>query len=72
MVTKLDIMDDGTDAYDLLTGRTYPSNLGFVGEYRVLSILFIYDFLTEKVYAFCFEFINYTVIVLTKNDCSTY
>ena len=34
VVTKLDIMDDGTDAYDLLTGKIYHSDLGFVGELK--------------------------------------
>ena len=31
VVTKLDLMDDGTDAYDVLTGAVIPMRLGFVG-----------------------------------------
>ncbi|WVO18052.1 hypothetical protein L204_105750 [Cryptococcus depauperatus] len=31
VLTKLDIMDAGTNALDILTGRTYPLKLGFVG-----------------------------------------
>jgi dynamin 1-like protein len=31
VVTKLDIMDKGTDAYDVLTGQVIPLRLGFVG-----------------------------------------
>lgn len=31
VLTKLDIMDKGTDAYDVLTGKVIPLRLGFVG-----------------------------------------
>lgn len=31
MLTKLDLMDAGTNALDILTGRTYPLKLGFIG-----------------------------------------
>lgn len=31
VLTKLDIMDSGTDAYDTLTGRFLPLRLGYVG-----------------------------------------
>lgn len=31
MVTKLDLMDAGTDATDVLTGRVIPVKLGLVG-----------------------------------------
>merc|ERR1712137_864881 len=31
VVTKLDIMDKGTDAFDVLTGKVIPLRLGFVG-----------------------------------------
>merc|ERR1712137_797111 len=31
VITKLDIMDRGTDAYDVLTGKVIPLRLGFVG-----------------------------------------
>jgi dynamin 1-like protein len=31
VLTKLDLMDAGTNALDILTGRTYPLKLGFVG-----------------------------------------
>ena len=31
MLTKLDLMDAGTHALDLLTGRVYPLELGFIG-----------------------------------------
>ena len=31
VLTKLDIMDQGTNAYDILTGRVYPLKLGFIG-----------------------------------------
>ncbi|SGZ28603.1 BQ5605_C027g10385 [Microbotryum silenes-dioicae] len=31
VLTKLDIMDAGTNALDILTGRVYPLKLGFVG-----------------------------------------
>lgn len=31
MVTKLDLMDAGTDATDALTGRVIPVKLGLVG-----------------------------------------
>jgi dynamin 1-like protein len=31
VLTKLDLMDAGTNALDVLTGRTYPLKLGFVG-----------------------------------------
>ena len=31
MLTKLDLMDAGTNALDILTGRVYPLKLGFIG-----------------------------------------
>jgi len=31
VLSKLDLMDAGTNALDILTGRTYPLKLGFVG-----------------------------------------
>ena len=31
VLTKLDLMDAGTNANDILTGRTYPLRLGFIG-----------------------------------------
>lgn len=31
VITKLDIMDKGTDAMEVLTGKTYPLKLGYVG-----------------------------------------
>lgn len=31
VITKLDIMDRGTDAFDVLTGKVIPLRLGFVG-----------------------------------------
>lgn len=31
VLTKLDLMDAGTNAVDILTGRTYPLKLGFIG-----------------------------------------
>lgn len=31
MLTKLDLMDQGTHALDILTGRVYPLKLGFIG-----------------------------------------
>lgn len=31
VLTKLDLMDAGTNALDILTGRTYPLKLGFIG-----------------------------------------
>jgi len=31
VITKLDLMDRGTDAYDLLTGKHIPLRLGYVG-----------------------------------------
>lgn len=31
VVTKLDLMDAGTNALDILIGRTFPLKLGFVG-----------------------------------------
>lgn len=31
VLTKLDLMDQGTDAVDVLSGQTYPLKLGFVG-----------------------------------------
>ena len=31
VLTKLDLMDAGTDANDILTGRTYPPKPGFIG-----------------------------------------
>ena len=31
VITKLDIMDKGTDALDMLMGRVYPLRLGFIG-----------------------------------------
>lgn len=31
MLTKLDLMDAGTNALDILTGRIYPLKLGFIG-----------------------------------------
>ena len=31
MLTKIDIMDKGTDALDMLLGRIVPLKLGFVG-----------------------------------------
>lgn len=31
VVTKLDLMDAGTNALDVLTGRAFPLKLGFVG-----------------------------------------
>lgn len=31
MVTKLDLMDHGTDAYDVLCGRVIPVKLGIIG-----------------------------------------
>lgn len=32
VVTKLDIMDAGTDAIDVLCGRVIPVKLGIIGE----------------------------------------
>lgn len=31
VVTKIDLMDQGTDALDLLNGKIYPLNLGYHG-----------------------------------------
>jgi len=31
VVTKIDLMDQGTDALDLLQGKIYPLNLGYYG-----------------------------------------
>lgn len=31
VITKLDLMDEGTDAYDVLVGRQVPLRLGYVG-----------------------------------------
>lgn len=31
MLTKLDLMDAGTNALDVLMGRSYPLKLGFIG-----------------------------------------
>lgn len=31
VLSKLDLMDAGTNALDVLTGRTYPLKLGFIG-----------------------------------------
>ena len=31
VLTKLDLMDAGTNANDVLTGRIYPLKLGFIG-----------------------------------------
>lgn len=31
VITKLDLMDKGTDAYEILTGKVIPLQLGFVG-----------------------------------------
>ncbi|CAD6911614.1 unnamed protein product [Tilletia controversa] len=31
VLTKLDLMDSGTHALDILTGRVYPLKLGFIG-----------------------------------------
>lgn len=31
VLTKLDLMDAGTNALDILTGRVYPLKLGFIG-----------------------------------------
>jgi dynamin 1-like protein len=31
VLTKLDLMDAGTNALDVLTGRVYPLKLGFIG-----------------------------------------
>ncbi|KAF0274450.1 hypothetical protein FOG51_00676 [Hanseniaspora uvarum] len=31
VITKLDLMDDGTNALEILTGKVYPLKLGFVG-----------------------------------------
>lgn len=31
VITKIDIMDEGTNAVDLLSGRIYPLKLGYVG-----------------------------------------
>lgn len=31
ILTKLDLMDAGTNAADILTGRVYPLKLGFIG-----------------------------------------
>lgn len=31
ILTKLDLMDAGTNALDVLTGRVYPLKLGFIG-----------------------------------------
>ncbi|CDK25695.1 unnamed protein product [Kuraishia capsulata CBS 1993] len=31
ILTKLDLMDQGTNAYDILAGKVYPLKLGFIG-----------------------------------------
>lgn len=31
VVTKLDLMDEGTDALEMLQGKIYPLKLGYVG-----------------------------------------
>lgn len=31
VITKLDLMDKGTDAMDVLTGKVFPLRLGFIG-----------------------------------------
>ena len=31
VITKIDLMDEGTNALDLLAGRIYPLRLGYVG-----------------------------------------
>lgn len=37
VVTKLDLMDAGTDAIDILCGRVIPVKLGIIGMYRHVS-----------------------------------
>ena len=31
VITKLDLMDEGTDALDILQGELYPLKLGYIG-----------------------------------------
>ena len=31
VLTKLDLMDTGTNALDVLTGKSFPLKLGFIG-----------------------------------------
>ena len=31
VITKIDLMDEGTNALDLLSGKIYPLKLGYVG-----------------------------------------
>ena len=31
VITKIDIMDEGTDALEMLTGQIYPLKLGYIG-----------------------------------------
>jgi len=31
VITKIDLMDEGTNAIDLLSGKIYPLKLGYVG-----------------------------------------
>jgi dynamin 1-like protein len=31
VITKIDLMDEGTNALDLLSGKVYPLRLGYVG-----------------------------------------
>lgn len=50
MVTKLDLMDAGTDAMDVLMGRVIPVKLGIIGVVNrylyVLLLLMIVKFRT--------------------------
>lgn len=44
MVTKLDLMDAGTDAMDVLMGRVIPVKLGLIGVVNrstVFTVLYI-------------------------------
>lgn len=37
VVTKLDLMDAGTDAIDILCGRVIPVKLGIIGKFNEMN-----------------------------------
>ena len=48
MVTKLDLMDAGTDAMDVLMGRVIPVKLGLIGVVSRLVIVYFFSIHTSE------------------------
>lgn len=59
MVTKLDLMDAGTDAMDVLMGRVIPVKLGLIGVVNR----------SEQLTVYCTEYTMKLSITYNRHEC---